>query len=141
MSQTSSSPRRVAITGIGAVSPVGNTAAETWAALIAGLGQPAHMEHYVHYDRTLYPFLAAYLGLVLVQKTGMNPFLTLIVVIPVMAALGWLLQSTLLNTALRKQLKVAAQSTIVVFKEGRESARLIGQTEVEQIRSVLQTAL
>ncbi len=45
------------------------------------------------------------------------------------------------NTALRKQLKVAAQSTIVVFKEGRESARLIGQTEVEQIRSVLQTAL
>ncbi len=36
MSQTSSSPRRVVITGIGAVSPVGNTAAETWAALSAG---------------------------------------------------------------------------------------------------------
>lgn len=45
------------------------------------------------------------------------------------------------NVALRKQLKVAAQSTIVVFKEGKESARLIGQTEVEQIKSVLQTAL
>jgi 3-oxoacyl-[acyl-carrier-protein] synthase II len=36
MSQTSSSPRRVVITGIGAVTPVGNTAADTWAALIAG---------------------------------------------------------------------------------------------------------
>ena len=36
MSQTSPSPRRVVITGIGAVTPVGNTAADTWAALIAG---------------------------------------------------------------------------------------------------------
>ncbi len=36
MSQTSSSPRRVVITGIGAVTPVGNNAADTWAALIAG---------------------------------------------------------------------------------------------------------
>jgi 3-oxoacyl-[acyl-carrier-protein] synthase II len=36
MSQTSSSSRRVVITGIGAVTPVGNTAAETWAALVAG---------------------------------------------------------------------------------------------------------
>jgi 3-oxoacyl-[acyl-carrier-protein] synthase II len=30
------SPRRVVITGLGAVSPVGNTAADTWAALAAG---------------------------------------------------------------------------------------------------------
>jgi 3-oxoacyl-[acyl-carrier-protein] synthase II len=36
MSQTSSSSRRVVITGIGAVTPVGNNAADTWAALIAG---------------------------------------------------------------------------------------------------------
>ena len=45
------------------------------------------------------------------------------------------------NAALRKQLKVAAQSTIVVFKAGKESARLIGQTEPDQIKSALQTAL
>lgn len=37
MHQTStSSPRRVVITGLGAVSPVGNTAADTWASLAAG---------------------------------------------------------------------------------------------------------
>ena len=37
MSKTSdSSPRRVVVTGLGAVTPCGNTAAETWAALIAG---------------------------------------------------------------------------------------------------------
>lgn len=45
------------------------------------------------------------------------------------------------NVALRKQLKVSAQSTIVVFKAGKESARLIGQTEPDQIKAVLQTAL
>ena len=36
MQTSSSSPRRVVITGIGAVTPCGNTATETWAALIAG---------------------------------------------------------------------------------------------------------
>src|SRR6266540_7453701 len=33
---SSSSRRRVVITGLGAVSPCGNSAAETWAALVAG---------------------------------------------------------------------------------------------------------
>ena len=36
MQNSSSSPRRVVITGIGAVTPCGNTAAETWASLVAG---------------------------------------------------------------------------------------------------------
>ncbi len=36
MQNPSSSPRRVVITGIGAVTPCGNTAAETWSALVAG---------------------------------------------------------------------------------------------------------
>lgn len=36
MSQTSVSSRRVVITGLGAVTPCGNTAADTWASLIAG---------------------------------------------------------------------------------------------------------
>jgi len=35
-STQNASPRRVVITGLGAVSPVGNTAADTWAALSAG---------------------------------------------------------------------------------------------------------
>lgn len=36
MSTSTSSNRRVVITGIGAVTPCGNTAAETWAALVSG---------------------------------------------------------------------------------------------------------
>ncbi len=36
MQLSSPAPRRVVITGIGAVTPCGNTAAETWASLIAG---------------------------------------------------------------------------------------------------------
>ena len=36
MNHTASPRRRVAITGLGAVTPVGNSAAATWAALIAG---------------------------------------------------------------------------------------------------------
>lgn len=36
MNCASSTPRRVVITGLGAVSPVGNTAVDTWAALAAG---------------------------------------------------------------------------------------------------------
>jgi 3-oxoacyl-[acyl-carrier-protein] synthase II len=36
MQNPSSSPRRVVITGIGAVTPCGNTAADTWSALVAG---------------------------------------------------------------------------------------------------------
>ena len=36
MNPTASPRRRVAITGLGAVTPVGNSAAGTWAALVAG---------------------------------------------------------------------------------------------------------
>src|SRR5438552_473889 len=36
MQTTSSSPRRVVITGMGAVTPCGNSAADTWSSLLAG---------------------------------------------------------------------------------------------------------
>lgn len=38
--------RRVVITGLGALSPVGNTAAETWAALVAGTSGVATVSHF-----------------------------------------------------------------------------------------------
>lgn len=38
--------RRVVITGAGALSPVGNTAAETWASFIAGKSGAARVEHF-----------------------------------------------------------------------------------------------
>jgi branched-chain amino acid transport system permease protein len=44
--------------------------------------------------------LAAYLALVVVQATGINPFLALPVVVPLMMALGYLLQRLLLNRSI-----------------------------------------
>lgn len=44
--------------------------------------------------------LGAYLGLVVVEATGINPFLSLIAVIPLMAGLGYLLQKGILNRTL-----------------------------------------
>jgi branched-chain amino acid transport system permease protein len=44
--------------------------------------------------------LAAYLALVVVQATGVNPFLALPVVVPLMMVLGYLLQRLLLNRSI-----------------------------------------
>src|SRR5215831_9957999 len=44
--------------------------------------------------------LASFLSLVIVDNLGWNPFTTLIVVIPLMAALGFVLQYVLLNFTL-----------------------------------------
>ena len=44
--------------------------------------------------------LASYLGLVVVTATGMHPLLALIVAVPVMAALGYVLQRGILNQTL-----------------------------------------
>ena len=45
------------------------------------------------------------------------------------------------ETALEKSLKVAQQSTFVVFKQGREVTRSTGQTSEPAIRAVLEQAL
>jgi branched-chain amino acid transport system permease protein len=45
--------------------------------------------------------LAAYLALVVTSATGINPFLSLLVVVPLMMLLGYVLQRGLLNRALR----------------------------------------
>ncbi len=44
--------------------------------------------------------LAAYVGLVAVQSTGLSPFLSLVIVVPVMFVLGYALQRGLLNFTL-----------------------------------------
>ena len=44
--------------------------------------------------------VAAYMGWVLVETTGINPWLTIVIVVPVMAAIGYALQMGLLNPAL-----------------------------------------
>src|SRR5579872_449462 len=44
--------------------------------------------------------LAAYVGMVAVQSTGLSPFLSLVIVVPVMFLLGYALQRGLLNFTL-----------------------------------------
>lgn len=48
--------------------------------------------------------LAAYLALIVITLTGLHPFLALIIVVPVMAALGYALQRWLLNRTLGEDL-------------------------------------
>jgi branched-chain amino acid transport system permease protein len=48
--------------------------------------------------------LAAFMGLLLVEHTGLGPLETLIVLIPGMFALGWVLQYALINSAMRSDL-------------------------------------
>jgi branched-chain amino acid transport system permease protein len=48
--------------------------------------------------------LAAYIGLLAVQMLGLHPLLALIIVVPVMAAIGYVLQHGILNRTLGKDL-------------------------------------
>jgi branched-chain amino acid transport system permease protein len=51
-----------------------------------------------------FSILAAFLAVVAVQAAGLNPLATLIVVVPLMAGLGWLLQWAVLNRLLGRGL-------------------------------------
>ena len=74
-----------------------------YALLAAGLSLMFGVMRLVNLAHGALAIVAAYLSFVLVTKAGMPPFASLIVVIPVMAAIGWLLQSTVLNAALNRQ--------------------------------------
>lgn len=71
-----------------------------YALLAAGLSLMFGVMRIVNLAHGALAVLAAYLGLILVDLTGMSPFLTLLIVIPVMAALGYALQRGLLNASL-----------------------------------------
>jgi branched-chain amino acid transport system permease protein len=74
-----------------------------YALLAAGLSLMFGVMRLVNLAHGALAIVAAYLSWVLVQKTGMPPFASIIVVVPLMFAFGWLLQSTLLNGALNRQ--------------------------------------
>lgn len=46
--------------------------------------------------------LASYLSLVVVATTGVNPFISLIIVVPIMFCIGYLVQNTMLNRVISK---------------------------------------
>ncbi|MFV0461997.1 MAG: branched-chain amino acid ABC transporter permease [Nostocoides sp.] len=71
-----------------------------YALLAAGLSLTFGVMRIVNLAHGALAVLGAYVGLVVVQHTGMNPFLALLAVVPIMAGLGYLLQLGVFNRAL-----------------------------------------
>lgn len=71
-----------------------------YALLAAGLSLMFGVMRIVNLAHGALAILAAYLGLVIVQATGISPFLALLAVVPIMAAVGYLLQWGVFNRAL-----------------------------------------
>ena len=71
-----------------------------YALLAAGLSLMFGVMRIVNLAHGALAILAAYLGLVIVQASGVSPFLALLAVVPIMAAVGYLLQWGVFNRAL-----------------------------------------
>ena len=71
-----------------------------YALLAAGLSLMFGVMRIVNLAHGVLAVVAAYIGWILVDHFSMNPWLTLIIVVPVMAAIGYGLQMGLLNPAL-----------------------------------------
>ena len=72
-----------------------------YALVAAGLSLVFGVMRIVNLAHGVLAVLAAYGALLLGEQLGWNPFLSLLVVVPVMAALGYLLQRALLDRALK----------------------------------------
>lgn len=71
-----------------------------YALLAAGLSLMFGVMRIVNLAHGAFAVLAAYLGMVVVQRLGISPFLALLLVVPVMAGIGYLLQLGVFNRAL-----------------------------------------
>ena len=72
-----------------------------YALLAAGLSLMFGVMRIVNLAHGVLAVVAAYMGYFLVHNFHMNAFLTLIVVVPVMAGIGWILQMGLFNPSLK----------------------------------------
>jgi branched-chain amino acid transport system permease protein len=73
-----------------------------YALLAAGLSLMFGVMRIVNLAHGVLAVVASYAGLALVEKTGMSPFLSILLVVPAMAAVGYGIQRGLLNRALSK---------------------------------------
>jgi branched-chain amino acid transport system permease protein len=72
-----------------------------YALLAAGLSLMFGVVRFINLAHGDLAILGAYLCITLVSKLGVNPWLAALLVIPVMAALGWVLQATLFQRTLK----------------------------------------
>ena len=73
-----------------------------YALLAAGLSLMFGVMRIVNLAHGTLALLAAYVGLLIVQATGLNPFVAIIIVVPIMGLIGYGMQWGLLNRALTK---------------------------------------
>jgi branched-chain amino acid transport system permease protein len=72
-----------------------------YALLAAGLSLMFGVMRIVNLAHGALAILAAYIGLVIVQGTGVSPFIAMVAVVPIMAGIGYVLQWGIFNRALR----------------------------------------
>ncbi len=72
-----------------------------YALLAAGLSLMFGVMRIVNLAHGALAIAAAYVGLAIVESTGVSPFVALVAVVPIMAVVGYLLQWTVFNRALR----------------------------------------
>ncbi len=72
-----------------------------YALVAAGLSLVFGVMRIVNLAHGVLAVLATYVALVLGERLGWHPFVTLVVVVPLLAAVGWVLQRVLLDRALR----------------------------------------
>ncbi|MCB0907889.1 MAG: branched-chain amino acid ABC transporter permease [Nocardioidaceae bacterium] len=71
-----------------------------YALLAAGLSVMFGVMRIVNLAHGSLAILAAYVGLVVIERTGVSPFVAMVLVVPIMAAVGYLLQLAVFNRAL-----------------------------------------
>ena len=71
-----------------------------YALLAAGLSLMFGVMRIVNLAHGSLAILAAYVGLVVIERTGVSPFVAMVLVVPIMAAVGYLLQVAVFNRAL-----------------------------------------
>jgi len=71
-----------------------------YALLAAGLSLMFGVMRIVNLAHGSLAILAAYVGLVVIERTGVSPFVAMVLVVPIMAAVGYLLQVAIFNRAL-----------------------------------------
>ncbi|MGA0931783.1 MAG: branched-chain amino acid ABC transporter permease [Candidatus Nanopelagicales bacterium] len=72
-----------------------------YALLAAGLSLMFGVMRIVNLAHGVLAVVAAYIGLVIVQDLGLNPFLAILIVVPIMALVGYALQWGIFNRALK----------------------------------------
>lgn len=73
-----------------------------YALLAAGLSLMFGVMRIVNLAHGVLAIVAAYIGLVFVENVGISPFLAIVLVVPIMALVGYILQWGLLNRAISK---------------------------------------